>query len=166
MGRMNIDHELMGRMVVVKKVFKRTSGYVGGTPAGRPYLSWTPTDIPERKGWVVGFRSLNEGEIRPASGGYYGISDFVEYEPATFLTKNRVPCLLVAFWPTENPVKVPLDGFRVYTKESWSDHIVPYHSSSFGAGPDRHQHIQFLADQMAEWPRDEKGRFRKWTSKT
>ena len=155
---MKVNYDLMGKMVVVTKVLKRTGGTI--EEKGNPYLRWVEKDLDPRRGWVVGFRHLNEGEILPEQRYSSG-----EYDPPSFRTKKRVPCVLVAFWPTENPVKVPVNGFRICTEESeLVDSMTPLHSSSFGAGESRARSIKSLAVTMEEWPRDEKGRFRKWPS--
>ena len=156
---MKFDYGLMGKMVVVSKVLRRTGGTI--EEKGNPYLRWVEVEVAPRKGWVVGFRHLNEGEILPEQRYSSG-----EYDPPSFRTKKRIPCVLVAFWPTENPVKVPVGGYWVIDDEHFPDALIPLHSSSFGAGESRARSIKSLAVTMEEWPRDKNGRFQKWTSKS
>ena len=55
-----------------------------------------------RAGWVVGFRNAMTGKI-----------DYGHGEGVNFIGEKATPCMLVAFWPTETPVRVPLDGFAL-----------------------------------------------------
>ena len=83
--------QLMGQLVVVTKYLWATSEQSG---------DWTyrAAVLPPRTGWVTGIRWYCD-----RSGGRYG-------KP----TGKAIPCLLVAFWPSQNPVKAPLDGWRRY----------------------------------------------------
>lgn len=188
--------KLMGRMVLVSKVLKRQKAYptrmqkvtVPG-PFGAPFEAdvptsggmrawWTEETLEKpRTGWVVGFRTLQEGYVEPEGGGrsVYGEPD---YEPAEWRTKGTKKCLLVAFWPTEKPVHVPLDGYTrvsrggryiVHLDPGWIMKGVrmekapePYTTAGGWQKETYRLHARaFMTDEMKNWPRDKKGHWKK-----
>jgi hypothetical protein len=95
---------LMGKLVVVSKVLDRKYG-------NDRKRSWVEKDIKPRTGWVVGIRWKQNGEYQ--SGSHYGGLDEYGYDPPLLKQEGNVPALAVVFWPTENPVYVPFDGYAV-----------------------------------------------------
>lgn len=98
-------YPLMGKKVeVISELHRRTED-----TCDYPYkVWWDVVDIPFtkiKKGWVVGYRHLQEGVVSIL----YGI-DPQEYSPPTFHISKTIPCLLVTYHPRRNPIKVPLDG--------------------------------------------------------
>jgi len=86
---------LMGKKVRVFKTFVRRS---------MNHRYWDPVPcLAPKIGWVVGFRSLQNGVLRPGGDG----------EMPYLASVQRVPCMLVAFSPSRSPQKVPLDAFEV-----------------------------------------------------
>jgi hypothetical protein len=59
----------------------------------------------------------------------------------------------VAYWPTYNPVKVPLDGFELGGQ--------PKNTTGLWWETSRYaeQHRKWLREDAESWPRDEKGRW-------
>lgn len=179
--------KLMGMKVLVSKILERDKGLqtveTRDTATtvilkGLVKAWWEEKEIEPRTGWVVGFRAVQEGYVEPGSKGYYGIDGLVEDEPSEWRTTGVKKCLLVAFWPTEKPVHVPLDGYvRVsrggrYIDPEWIRkgpqnrcHIAPEPYAMAGGwhgNPDwREKNAEFMKDEMKDWPRDEKGRWRK-----
>lgn len=127
---------LMGKRVVVEKVYQRTWGEIRTWEANPPF------EI--RTGWVVGIRYLQTGKRR-----YVGYEEGYEWEQ----TGKPVEALMVCYWPTMKPIPVPLDGFRVATDGD------PDPCPSTGAWRDVDR--EYLRQEMKDWPR-EKG---KWVKK-
>lgn len=120
---------LMGQIVTVNAKMKRVKeGKI------RKHVA-VPMEHP-RAGWVVGFRTVYDGERKPA----YNYED----QPYLHVT-NSHSVMLVSFWFNTRPVKVPLDGFLIGgTPQYMSD-----------------KEKAFLAEYSKQWPRDSKGR---WTA--
>jgi len=168
--------KLMGKMVLVNKVLERANGFVSGIDQFSKF--WSEREIEPRTGWVVGFRTMQEGYVKPGSNGYHGIDGYHEAEPDEWRTVRVKKCVLVAFWPTEKPVHVPLDG---YTKLAKGLHYLdrewirkgmhgalrtapdPYTTAGgWHENPDwRKKNADFMQEEMKNWPRDERGRWRK-----
>ncbi len=147
--------ELMGRIVTVDKELVRRT--IHKSEPGIPYYSdrtvlrsWESVSIEARAGWVVGFRSLKEGKLEPS---------FDEYVQHELVVTGTVPCVLVAFWPTQNPIKVPLDGYRLggepLAPSGW-DTASPWYQGAI-------EEYRKVAKAM---PRDEKGRWLSWDDQT
>lgn len=115
-----------------------------------------PVKGPLPVGWVVGFRWLLTGRVIPGTQPGWGIENYDTGEPPEFReTGPRIPCLLVAYWPTLTPVKVPLDGYAVVKEDDVL--AVPYGPAAATPWSDRDRELyrEFAAKQ----PRDAKGRF-------
>ena len=95
--------QLMGRRVVVSEQYVRDEK-TGGK------ITWTAVSLDEpRVGWVTGIRWKQIGTVETES-----ISEAFTYADYTyFAQEGTVPVLLVVCWPTQNPLFVPFDGFRV-----------------------------------------------------
>lgn len=134
--------ELMGKKVLVKERYWRHRNKKKRWWESKPLLY-------PRVGWVTGIRWLQTGEVYTHM--YYSDGGNYLYE-----TKPRQICLLVSFWPTENPVKVPIEAVELTEEDGYS-------TSGFGEGANRKQQLSYLSQTMkdvaAELPRDEKGRF-------
>jgi len=168
--------KLMGTKVLVSKVLERQKGYVSKTSTVNKFW-WEQKEIEPRTGWVVGFRTVQEGYVKPGSNGYNGIDGYHEPEPDEWRTTGVKKCLLVAFWPTEKPVHVPLDGYvRVSRGGRCIDpewirkgpqnrcHMAPEPYTTAGGWHKETYKLHaraFMIDEMKDWPRDEKGRWRK-----
>ncbi len=97
--------ELIGKIVTVKKILYKTYEFDKLTQWKR----WKEREIEPRAGWIVGFRTVYEGEYNE---GFY---DPLEghRDPPYLDDLKPIKCVLVAYWPNLNPVKVPLDGFEL-----------------------------------------------------
>ncbi len=60
---------------------------------------WLQKGIEPRAGIIIGVRRLRNGRV-------YFYDDHTEWNP----DGDPIPCILVAFSPRENPVRIPLDG--------------------------------------------------------
>lgn len=132
---------LMGRIVFVKQVFERA--YPTKEKRGVTPKTWAPEALKEpRPGWVIGFRYLQTGH-----------TEWVGYEEGSAWTPNgpSQPCLLVSFWPTLAPVRVPLDGFDFKCNSEPHPNKRPPWSRL-----DRITN----AEATEGWPRDAKGRWK------
>ena len=143
--------DLLGKTVVVTAELTRTSG--------DSVWSWVTVEAKPRAGrlpvgWVVGFRWLLQGKRIPGTSAGWGIDSWDPGEPATFMeTGKRTPCLLVSYWPTMLPVRVPLDGFRL-ADNVFEYPVAPSRTTQWNA-LDR----KLYRELAAEIPRDHKGRF-------
>jgi hypothetical protein len=132
---------LMGRVVTVTHELERSSDgpwYRDGT---RRY--WKTIEVEPQAGWVAGFRTLQNGT-------YCGPGSDAPYLRNT----ESVPCILVTYWPTRNPVKVPLDGFEPGGEPC-------YPTSDFWDTEWGTELREALSEESKSWPRDERGR---WTA--
>jgi hypothetical protein len=91
-------NNLMGKRVCVTKKYQRTYG---------PIREWQSINIPNTIGWVVGFRTIQNGYMEQETGEYGHV--YGEY----FVANEYIPCVLISRTPYENPMRVPLDGFEV-----------------------------------------------------
>lgn len=89
--------ELMGQEVVVDHVFKRKHEGM------KRY--WEKIPIKPKKGWIVGFRSLQNGEVMPGRQTWNGWDLEPDYTPAYFSIESIQKVMLVAFSPYTKPVK-------------------------------------------------------------
>ena len=129
--------KLMGKLVVVEKVIKLRTEYVSSTH--RYERTVEAEDITLRAGWIVGFRMAQPGTIVTDEGSN------------SFIPKRGcgVRVLLVAFWPTEKPVMVPLGGWQEsvgilqpYSRQGTGLNDLPGLSAAMKA-------------EMKDWPRSE-----------
>ena len=101
---------LMGQIVTVTKEYKRKHIYpkTASSRYGGHERKWEvfSMSIP-RAGWVIGIRSLMNGDY-VAGGGFDE-----DYDPPYLQVRDTVRCLLVSYWPTMKPVRVPLDGWKL-----------------------------------------------------
>ena len=119
-----------------------------------------------RNGWVVGITSWQEGFVHPPTGlGSLPTGDPYEYEPG-FLSKIvTVPLLLVSFWPSMKAVRVPFNRPRQNGTECWHPDISrqpisPSQYSWLTTPAHTKQRVrQEIRNQVANAPRDKKGRF-------
>lgn len=133
--------DLMGKVVLVHQVFKRSYEGLGGPE----YRTWKPVQAQSRPGWVVGERWLQDG---------HAFFDSAEVG-VSWRRKlgHSVHCLLVTYWPTMKPVKVPLDGFKLAPETT-----KPYPPVD---GSWTEENRKSLREEMKDWPRDERGRWLK-----
>ena len=132
-------HSLMGKIVIVRKIFKRAFKCC---KSGGGVSSWESFKAEGRPGWVVGERWLPVGCIEHDCD--YGNTwvQLPDHKPRH--------CLLVTYWPTMNPVRVPDNGYELAHPT-----IYPYHYQPYWPQGAR----EFARDMMRDWPRDEKGRW-------
>ena len=123
--------DLMGQVVTVKKEFKRNYK-----------KEYYVADIKPRAGWVVGKRTI-----------YSGYNDYYDGWPAFIPTKTH-ECILVSYWPSMNPVKVPLDGFVMGGE--------PYSPSCGWEESWKEQQ----RDIMKTWPRRANGQWKSYAEMT
>lgn len=175
--------KLMGRMVLVQKVLERQKDYGVTSDGGSLVASgmkawWEEKEIEPRTGWVVGFRNLQNGHVRTGARPGWGIDGYDPGEPNEWKTKSVTRCVLVAFWPTQKPVHVPLDGYlalakgRRYLDREW---IRKSQKGALRTAPDpypdsggwakhpewRKELSDIMKEDMKDWPRDERGRWLK-----
>lgn len=171
----NEIYELMGKVVAVSKVLKRESSPEG--PGGIRFR-WEARPIKKRQGWVTGLRWLQVGIRVPES--HRGWCEEEGYEPPSFKqTQKPIKCLIVAFWPTEKPVFVPMDGYTMLPENevdrmflslslavphrtTWRDKITdPDRIAAREKSEERVR--EFMRKESKDFPRDKKGR---WTTNT
>jgi len=134
---------MMGGVVLVDHEFSRFIEF-SSLNSSMIKKAWGVVPAYGRPGWVVGQRWLQTGVIKRGYGGD---------DPNTWEeTEPRIPCLLVSYWPTMTPVKVPMNCFRLAPFSTR-----PYAPHSSWTSRQR----KFLSKESKTWPRDEKGR---WTS--
>ena len=126
--------KLMGSVVVVERELVRQ--------VENRIVWWEPHTKSPRPGWVIGYRVKQGGTLRP------GWAD----EPTEFDQTAQYPCLLVTYWPTYNPVCVPMDGWKLAAGGE-----KPYMNISPWTDRDRAS----LRTEMRDWPRDKNGRWKK-----
>lgn len=139
--RCNLVH-LMGRKVYVTRAAVRVTDH-----AAEPSCHWESCSRKGRTGWVVGVRWLQRGTSEAIQGGDF-CRTWVEHG-------KRFQVLLVSFWPTEDPIKVPLDGY-----EDFNPRIHPEPWPSAGVmGGDRERDREWKQIAVRDVPRDKRGRF-------
>jgi len=139
---MSIEN-LMGKIVLVDRVFKRT--YLGEDSRNRYKKAWKDCSAEGRPGWVVGERWIQNG------ANCYAYGD----EPVDWEREGpTVHCFLVVYWPTMRAVRVPLDGYRLAPST-----VLPYPPVQPGWLEEQRK---YLRDLMSNWPRDSK---RRWVKK-
>lgn len=127
---------VMGKLVIVEKRIIRT-------PLG---VNWTDQRLfKSRVGWFVGIRWLPVGEVLYGNG-YDVSSEFVNKGPS-------IPCVLVCFWPTYKPIRVPMDGFRLPV--GGEADIQPHPEPQEWSDKDK----AVMRQEMKDWPRDKDGRW-------
>jgi len=137
---------LMGKIVTVLEKYERyqTHDYSLKEEKTITKRKWRRVPIKPRAGWVTGYRFIYEGIYYPST------CDYLEsYNPAYLDVTKTIKCLLVSFFPTYNPIRVPVDsiikgGTPKNTSLPWTDL----------------QRIT-LSKETKNWPRDKKGRWKK-----
>jgi len=122
---------LMGQIVTTQKELQRR------------YKKYYVTDVTPRAGWVVGKRTI-----------YSGYNEYNDDE-IVFHRTGTHECVLVAYWPTMNPIKVPLDGFTIGGKPR---------APMSGIWEEKHKEAQRQA--MKTWPRRANGQWKAYTELT
>ena len=136
---------LMGKIVTASAVYKR----VESEADGKVYRTWKPNPIEPRAGWLVGWRTLQNGQLKD---GYKDYGDPYEPpEPTGPYLDNvvSVPAACVVFWPTMKPVYVPWDMLV--------DGGEPKSPAAMCKWDEKDR--QYLRDEMRDVPRDAKGRW-------
>lgn len=134
MGQKNMAG-LMGAIVIVREVYKRRNRFDGER-------SWEETEAEDRPGWVVGERWLQDGVVH-----YNGYDAPPEWKP----NGTTHHCLLVSYWPTLRPVRVPMWGYLLADETQYPyPPVQPVYNEEWRT---------FQRDMMRDWPRDEKGRW-------
>ena len=131
-----MDHfELMGQIVTVHVVLRRSEAWSGGVNRKKWYRHecrhpWA--------GWVVGFRWKQNGHT------------VLDYDGTRWARDGAsVPVVMVSSWPTINAEPVPLDGYEL------GGTPIPASGSWTEIAKDG------LREEMAAWPRDSRGRWTK-----
>ncbi len=135
---------LMGGIVIVDEVYTRIQNYKPES-SQCTYKTWERKQAIGRPGWIIGERWLQTGK------SYWG--SYEETPPEWHEEGKRIHCVLVTYWPTTNPVHVPLDGFRLAAA-----YIKPYPPV---ASPWLTSHRQAMSWVMRDWPRDKNGQWEK-----
>jgi hypothetical protein len=96
----------MGQLVMVKAELRRwvddTYDDEGRITKLKADVTWECRHLPERSwrvGWFMGARSLKQGVLDRFVDGRNELR-----------TTSTIPCALVVYWPTQKPVKVPLEA--------------------------------------------------------
>ena len=143
--------QLMGQKVVVNKLLIRDEDFIKSKAAfpSKRRIRWLEHETCPRTGWIMGFRTVQDGFIIPDEfGNIFKITD-----------THR--CAKVVFWPLENPVHVPLDGYKIADENApkpyptcggWRDGNADTHKAELS---------NIMRDERKDWPRDEKGRWKK-----
>lgn len=137
---------LMGsRVLVTKRLVSRTKSE-GIDVKDELLLYWESEQITPRYGWIVGFRRT-----------YNRLSIFDTYHHRWVeRCVSNTPCILVSFWPTQNPVKIPLDGFELIDDDKPQDNkFEPTYAPSRWTKEER----EYASTKMSAWPRDANGRW-------
>jgi len=100
-----------------------------------------------RAGWVVGFRHLPTGSSSWESEEVGRI-----FETHSLKDHPSHTAVLVTYWPSLKPVRVPLDGFTMA-----NSHDKPYPPN--GSPEEIADYKDFYRRKIQHYPRDEKGRF-------
>ena len=69
------------------------------------------------------------------------------------MVKSTLKAVLVSFWPTEKPVRVPVDGFDIDCDEN------PFASNWGNTKKERERERAMYSDMVKDFTRDENGRF-------
>lgn len=142
--------ELMGKIVTV---FQR---YVQRFENGKNV--WIPQDTPRRAGWVVGYRTLKD--TKTGSHLFDNDEGYEMWDPFDYEVISTHPCVLVSYWHTDNPVRVPLDGFELggipHARLTWGNSYSEVYRKN----------VEYMRNAMKSWPRDEKGHWISWGKMT
>ncbi len=147
------DLNLMGKKVLVTQVLERKYEDTKRT--------WEPVNVIERRvGWIIGHSFVCNGTYirgfhygNQYMGGEYG------YEPPSLKVKEKIPCLLVTFWPNQKPIKIPINGYLDLTETELSLYPL-YSNAGYGEGIERRRQIAQFSNFIQDVPRDAKGRFK------
>jgi hypothetical protein len=149
------DQSLMGKLVIITQVLERRY------ESNKRF--WQPVNLDEKRaGWIVGTSFVCNGIYSPGDSGY---NDWDDYQSPSLTVTEKIPCLLVTYWPSQKPVKIPVDGFLIWDEVRWGNSeyskIRPYCSSGYGSGKNRRDFIQQYKNWLASdnCKRDSKGRF-------
>ncbi len=90
--------KLMGQMVEVVGIYVKISQ--PDIPGNiRPTGKWERKELDRRVGWITGHRHLKNGYMHWSG---HPENDYV------FVATEQIPCFMVVFWPTQNPIPVPI----------------------------------------------------------
>lgn len=134
---------LMGRLVEFTYEYERLE------EEGN-YRHWVPKKLDKMKtGWIVGFRTLQNGVYKPYSA-CHGM-DGPEYDQAYLSVTSTVPCVLISTYFDSNPVRVPLEHFF---QSAQSPMLIKRPGE-----PWKDEHRKQMSEWSKDFPRDCKGRF-------
>lgn len=144
----------MGKKVVVTQVLERKYEDTKRT--------WEPVNVTERRvGWIIGHSFVCNGTY--IRGSHYGNDYFggdSDYDPPYLKVTEKIPCLLVTFWPNQKPIKIPINGYLDLTETELSLYPL-YSNAGYGEGIERKKLIAATRNIIQDVPRDSKGRFLK-----
>lgn len=156
---MSFNNDHMGQIVTVFSEVVRTRRAVQGEeperrltgynhltyPRSYVEVEWEERPKPnQRAGWVTGFRYLQNGKIH-----------FQHTEHPFFQVSDTVPVVLVAYWPTMNPVRVPIHAYKLGGEPASPTQL----SQNYARARGWYDHGEEMKRIMEDWPRDEKGRW-------
>ena len=95
---MNKKYKDMGKLIVVCQIFKRTQTPRGLSSSAFDVI-WKKENIVQRTGWFVGRHVVYDGTSTWKGESY------------TFMQGKAVPHILVCFWPTLKPIRVPIESY-------------------------------------------------------
>lgn len=158
MAKYKFDSSLMGKQVIVTQILDRE--FKGNN------RTWKSVNVVERRvGWMVGNSWVCNGVYDPgySSRSYWGSDD---EQPPYLKVTEKIPCLLITYWPSQKPIKVPVDGIILWDEYKIEHALLsPYCSAGYGSGEDRKRNIGYMISTMREESdngflhRDSKGRF-------
>ena len=137
-------YPLMGQVITVYEQYvRRRMGHE---------RTWIPQKLQHpRAGWVVRYTKIQNGLYYPES----------PYCQAGLTSIVSVPCLMVTWWPRhKESVRVPLltgayvvGGVPMSDSRFYLDVVCPESRADLA---------DIMREEMKNWPRDEKGRWRKY----
>ena len=155
MAKFKFDLSLMGKRVIVTHVLERK--YEDDN------RFWESKEVEETHvGWIIGHSWCCNGTYNAGYSSRYLFGEDDGGQPPYLEVTEKIPCLLVTYWPNQKPIKVPVDGFIIYDVELIEHALLkPYSSSGYGSGKYREKMLADYRNMFDDGciDRDEKGRF-------
>jgi hypothetical protein len=153
MAKFKFDLSLMGKEVIVTHILERK---VEGDNR-----FWESKEVEEKRvGWIIGHSWCCNGTYNAgySSVTYWGDED--DSQPAYLEVTEKIPCLLVTYWPNQKPIKIPINGFVIWNEDDIGHSLLkPYSSSGYGSGKYREEMLANYRNFINEYVgRDKKGR--------
>ncbi len=105
---MKKKYAIMGKLVTVTQIYKRWQK--ANASENNFCVTWVKETIERRVGWIVGWRNVYNGMLTWNGNSY------------SFKQGEAVPHVLISFYPTLKPVRVPIEacsGFHTSALEPY-----------------------------------------------